>query len=181
MARWLYLCLALVLALGLGSCSSGSSSGGGGSAGDVVTTGTGSGTTGTGTTTGVTSAGDSTNVIVTNTTFSEKDLTGTWNYTMNNQNGNMSCSGTMTFSGTRLTEYSSSCCPNGSHQVRTPEFWIWSDGYVKGRNYAWCTDLQEYQKFSMNFDKNSNKKRITGLMDLHLDPSYARFDVTLTR
>lgn len=175
MAHFLNLSLALILALALGACSSGSSSSGGGAA-DATTTGT----TTTGTTTTGTSAGDTKPGSTTTPTYSEKDLTGNWNYIVVSQPGGLTCTGTMALSGTRLTGYTNSCCPDG-RQLIQGEFWIWSDGYVKGRNYAWCADTQEYAKFSMNFVSGSNKNRITGLMDLHLDPRYERFDITMSR
>jgi hypothetical protein len=91
----------------------------------------------------------------------------------------------MTFSGTgRLTGFTNSCCPGG--QKVDAEWWILSDGYVKGRNYAWCDegshDLNPMLKYSMNFKKNSYKNEISGIVDLHFtDPDYIRWDITMTR
>ncbi len=158
--------LLLFLAILSSACSSGSSSGGGGSA-------TGS--------TGTTTGGDA--PIIggggTNTpTYSEKDLTGNWNYIASPQGGGQSCSGTMTFSGTSLIGYTNSCCSTQS--ITRAEFWTYSDGYVKGRNFAWCTDTSLYTKYSLNYS-GPNKRTLAGLMDLHQDPQYVRFNITLTR
>jgi hypothetical protein len=161
--RYLGFSLVLLSFILLNACSSSSKSGGG-SAVDPTPSVSGGGTTGSG---GTATSG-----------YSENDLTGTWNYIANQQGGGKFCGGIMTFSGTRLTEYTNSCCPG--NQIVNAEFWIWSDGYVKGRNWAWCTNTQQYSKYSMNFTGN-DKRRISGLMDVHDDPSYTRFDISFTR
>ena len=116
--------------------------------------------------------------------YSAKDMEGAWNYTENAQGGSQSCAGTMTFSGTgQLTGFTNSCC--SGYQKIDAEFWIFQDGYVKGRNYAWCgqgrTDQNPMLKYSMNFT-GPDKRTIRGIVDLHYtDPNYTRFDITLSR
>lgn len=118
------------------------------------------------------------------TGYSAKDMEGSWNYSENAQGGTRSCSGRMTFSGSgQLTGFTNSCC-SGAQKVNA-EFWIFSDGYVKGRNYAWCgeghTDGNPMLKYSMNFN-GPDKGTIRGIVDLHTtDADYTRFDITLTR
>jgi hypothetical protein len=155
MVRGFIISILLITFFLMNACSSGSSSGGSSSLGSTNTS-----------------------------TYSPKDMEGSWNYTQNSP-GRTSCSGVLTFSGTgRLTGFTNSCCPGG--QKVDAEFWIFSDGYVKGRNYAWCnqgaTDQNPMLKYSMNFKKNSYKNEISGIVDLHFtDPDYIRWDITMTR
>jgi hypothetical protein len=115
--------------------------------------------------------------------YSPKDMEGNWSYRMSDPS-RMSCNGVMTFSGAgQLSGFTNSCCPGG--QKVDAEFWIFSDGYVKGRNYAWCnsgkTNENPMLKYSMNF-RNMEKNEISGIVDLHYtDPDYIRMDITLTR
>jgi hypothetical protein len=117
-------------------------------------------------------------------TYSEKDMDGTWNYSASMQGKSRSCSGSMTFSSAaRLTGFTNSCC--SGNQIVNAEFWIFKDGYVKGRNYAWCGesnwDGNPMLKYSMNFT-GPDKQTISGIVDLHYtDADYDRFSVTLTR
>lgn len=132
---------------------------------------------------GSSSGGGSTS-LGSSVTYSAKDMEGSWDFVQNAQGRSQSCSGTLTFSDKgRLTGFTNSCCPGG--QKVDAEFWIFSDGYVKGRNYAWCnqgqTDQNPMLKYSMNF-KNSYKNEISGIVDLHYtDPDYVRFDIRMTR
>lgn len=118
------------------------------------------------------------------TGYSPKDMEGSWNYNENSQGGSKSCSGSMTFSGSgQLVGFTNSCC-SGTQKIDA-EFWIFNDGYVKGRNYAWCGegrhDLEPMLKYSMNFN-GPDKRTIRGIVDLHYtDADYTRFDITLTR
>ena len=157
MVRSLLIWGSIFLGLFISACSTGSGSGGG--------SGGGSGLLGT-------------------ISYSPKDMEGSWNYNENSQGGAKSCSGSMTFSGSgRLVGFTNSCCSGA--QIVDAEFWIFNDGYVKGRNYAWCgenhTDGNPMLKYSMNFN-GSDKRTIRGIVDLHnTDADYTRFDITLTR
>lgn len=114
--------------------------------------------------------------------YAPKDMEGVWNYVESAQGG-LSCSGTMTFSEKgQLNAMTNSCCSN---QIVNAEFWIFQDGYVKGRNYAWCNEAHRdgnpMLKYSMNF-KNAEKNQISGIVDLHYtDSDYTRFNITMTR
>lgn len=118
------------------------------------------------------------------TGYSPKDMEGSWDYNENSQGGAKSCSGSMTFSGSgQLVGFTNSCC-SGAQKIDA-EFWIFNDGYVKGRNYAWCGEGRHDQdpmlKYSMNFN-GSDKRTIRGIVDLHYTESnYTRFDITMNR
>lgn len=132
---------------------------------------------------GGSSSGGSSSSLSSSTGYSAKDMEGRWNYKMNAQS-RLSCNGTMAFSGAgRLTEFTNSCCPGG--QIVDAEFWIFSSGYVKGRNYGWCKEGKNNDnpmlKYSMNF-KNMEKNEISGIVDLHdTDADYIRLDITMNR
>ncbi len=149
----------MVLILGLiTSCSSNSSSGGGGPNGG---------------------GGDTTPL-----TYSNADLEGTWRFSADRQNAPLTLTGTLTFDGEiRLMSYENDHCPG--RQPVNGEFWLWADGYVKGRTYYFCGDPTVYQKYSMDF-MGTDKKTISGIMDLHyLDNSgqelYERYDITFRK
>jgi hypothetical protein len=158
-----FLVFSLLLWLGSASCSSGSKSGGGG---ETVTPGN----------------GESTPV-----TYTAKDLKGTWSWTADRQNAPLRLSGTLTFGDDlRVEGWETDYCPG--RQIYTyAQFWLWEDGYVKGRNPSFCDFPLTEMKFSMDFVTASAKKRIQGLLDIHqIDPatwidSYERFDITLTK
>ncbi len=61
---------------------------------------------------------------------------------------------------------------------------MWTDGYVKGNNPAFCADTAMETKFSMNF-MGSTKKLISGIMDIHYflngSETYDRYDITMTK
>ena len=132
---------------------------------------------------GGSSSGGGSSSLSSSTGYSAKDMEGNWNYRMNAQS-RLSCNGTMTFSGAgRLTGFTNSCCPGG--QIVDAEFWIFSSGYVKGRNYGWCNSGKNNEnpmlKYSMNF-KNVEKNEINGIVDLHdTDDDYIRLDITMNR
>jgi hypothetical protein len=138
------------------SCSSGSSSGGGGS-----TNGGGGDTT--------------------PTTYSNADLQGTWQFRADRQISPFTLTGTMTFDGeVRLTGYENDYCP--SREIVAGEFWLWENGFVKGRNLAFCSDTHTYTKYALNFT-GTDKNTLVGLMDLHYfndagDELYERYDIT---
>ncbi len=142
------------------SCSSGSNSGGGSSnAGGTTTSGT------------------------VPLTYTKADLKGTWRWVANLQSGSATLTGTMTFDGeVRLIGYETDRCPG--RQILNAEFWMWEDGFVKGRNYAFCTDTTALIKFGIYF-QGTNKKIISGIADLHYlvngEETYDRFDITLTK
>ena len=115
--------------------------------------------------------------------YAKEDLAGTWNYSARPQSGGNSCSGTMSFDrDLHLTGMTNSCCPQGQI-LRDTIVWFWNSGYVKGRNYAWCSNPGQLTKYSMNF-MGFDKRTIAGLMDVHATlmdgDSYARYDITLT-
>jgi hypothetical protein len=138
------------------SCSSGSSSGGGGS-----TNGGGGETT--------------------PTTFTSADLQGTWQFKADREITPFTLTGTMTFDGdVRLIGYTNDYCPG--RQIVDAEFWLWDYGFVKGRNYAFCSDTNTYTKYALNFT-GADKKTLVGLMDLHYfndagEELYERYDIT---
>jgi hypothetical protein len=155
-----FICLILLFLLGLiTSCSSSSGSGGGSSS-------TGSG-------------GEPTPL-----TYNNADLEGTWQFSADRQTSPLTLSGTMTFDGeVRLISYENDRCPG--RQPVNGEFWLWADGYVKGRTYSFCGDPTVYEKYSMNF-KSTDKKTISGLMDLHYfdyngQELYERYDITFRK
>ena len=123
------------------------------------------------------------NIMGSNSTYKKEDLAGTWNYSARQQGGSNSCSGTMTFDqNLHLTGISNSCCPRGQ-LISNTIFWFWDYGFVKGRNFAWCSDPSMLMKYAMNF-QGLDKRTIAGLLDVHVshedgDP-YTRFDITLT-
>lgn len=141
------------------SCSSGSNSGGGGS-----TNGGGGATT--------------------PTTYSNADLEGTWQFKADRQVSPFTLTGTMTFDGElRLLRYENDYCPG--RQIIDAQFWLWEDGFVKGRNFAFCSDNKPYTKYAMNFT-GPDKNTIVGLMDLHYfndagEELYERYDITYRR
>jgi hypothetical protein len=132
---------------------------------------------------GGSSSGSGGNIMTGSTTYAKEDLAGTWSYSARPQAGGNSCSGTMTFDrDVHLTGITNSCCPQG--QILSDSiFWFWNNGYVKGRNDAWCTDTSRITKYSMNF-VGSDKRTISGLWDVHAShmdgDSYTRYDITLT-
>jgi hypothetical protein len=138
------------------SCSSGSGSGGGSS-----TNGSGG--------------------EATPTTYSNADLQGTWQFRADRQISPFTLTGTMTFDGElRLIRYENDYCPG--RQILAGEFWLWADGFVKGRNFAFCGDTQPYTKYAMNFS-GPGKNTLVGLMDLHYfndagEELYERYDIT---
>jgi hypothetical protein len=154
-----FLILLSLLWLGT-SCSSSSSSGGGGSTGG---------------------GGGETPPTPTPTTYSNADLEGTWKFKADRQISPFTLTGTMTFDGgLRLLRYENDYCPG--RQIVDGEFWLWADGFVKGRNYAFCSDPVTYTKYAMNFT-GSDKKTMVGLMDLHFfnaagEELYERYDIT---
>lgn len=153
-------CITVSLFWLLTSCSGGSGSGGGSK----------EASTGTSTTT------------TAPVTYTNADLAGTWRWIAKMQTNSATLSGTMTFDQeVRLSGYESDRCPG--RQVLNAQFWMWSDGFVKGRNYAFCTDTTALVKFGMYF--SPSKKTIIGIMDLHylVDgvETYDRFDITLTK
>ena len=139
----------------LTSCSSGSNSGGGSSSGTGNTPPT--------------------------PTYTKADLAGTWQFKADRQISPFTLTGTMTFDGElRLIGYQNNYCPG--RQIVDGIFWLWEDGFVKGRNYAFCDDTKPYTKYAMNF-VGTDKKTISGLMDLHYFDSdgqelYERYDIT---
>jgi len=140
------------------SCSSGSSSGGGSSGG----------------------TGDTPPAP----TYTKADLAGTWQFKADRQINPFTLTGTMTFDGeVRLIGYENDHCLG--RQIVDGEFWLWEDGYVKGRTYYFCGDPTVYEKYSMNF-MGTDKKTITGLMDLHYfddtgQELYERYDITFKK
>jgi hypothetical protein len=132
---------------------------------------------------GGSSSGSGGNIMANNAAYAKEDLAGSWSYSARQQGGDKNCNGTMTFDkDVHLTGITNSCCPSGQI-MRDTEFWFWNYGYVKGRNYAWCSDASMLTKYSMNFT-GSDKRTISGLMDVHetqMDgDSYVRYDITLT-
>jgi hypothetical protein len=132
---------------------------------------------------GGSSSGSGGNIGSGSTSYAKEDLAGTWSYSAKPQAGGNSCSGTMTFDkDVHLTGITNSCCSQGQI-LRDTQFWFYSNGYVKGRNYAWCSNPGQLTKYSMNF-MGFDKRTIAGLMDVHASlidgDSYARFDITLT-
>jgi hypothetical protein len=156
--KYLYWILLVLLWLAA-SCSSESGSGGGSS------------TNGDG--------GDNTPI-----TYSNADLEGTWQFSADRQTSPLTLTGTMTFDGDlRLVGYENDRCPG--RQTVSGEFWLWEDGYLKGRTYSFCGDPTVYEKYSMNF-MGTDKKTISGLMDLHYFDNngqelYERYDITFTK
>jgi hypothetical protein len=132
---------------------------------------------------GGSSSGSGGNIMGNNTTYKKDDLAGSWSYSARQQGGQNSCNGTMTFDrDLHLTGISNGCCPQGQIQSSS-EFWIWDNGFVKGRNYAWCSNPSMLMKYAMNFT-GLDKRTITGLLDVHESVQdggpYTRFDITLT-
>ena len=132
---------------------------------------------------GGSSSGSGGNVLSSNVSYTKEDLAGGWSFTAREQGGGNSCTGTMTFdNNVHLVGITNSCCSRGQILSET-EFWSWSYGYVKGRNYAWCSDPSMLTKYSMNFT-GSDKRTISGLMDVHVShldgDAYTRYDITLT-
>lgn len=139
------------------SCSGGSSSGGGST---------------------------STNGGTVSTAYSKTDLQGTWRWVAYRQTTPLTLTGTLTFNGeVRVIGWETDRCP-GRQIFSSAFFWLWDSGYVKGNNPAFCSDTSMEVKFSMNF-AGSNRKTITGLMDIHYPApatqSYDRYDITMTK
>ena len=117
-------------------------------------------------------------------TYSKADLEGTWQFSADRQTSPLTLTGTLTFDGElRLLGYENDRCPG--QQIVSGEFWLWEDGYVKGRTYSFCGDPTVYEKYSMNF-KGTDKKTISGLMDLHYFDNngqelYERYDITFRK
>jgi hypothetical protein len=140
----------------LTSCAGGSSSGGGSSQSTPTTTAT--------------------------VTYNKADLAGTWRWNAKWQTNSEVLSGTMKFDNeVRLIGFSPDRCPGSP--VPVSEFWIWEDGFVKGRFYNFCGDSAAEVKFGIYF--RPDKKTIVGIMDLHYvingGETYDRFDITLTK
>jgi hypothetical protein len=120
-------------------------------------------------------------------TYSETDLRGTWRWTADRQSAPLNLTGTLTFGpDTRVEGWETDYCPG--RQIYTySQFWLWENGYVKGRNPAFCDFPLTEMKFSMDFVPGSDKKKISGLLDIHqIDPatwidSYERFDITMAK
>ena len=115
-------------------------------------------------------------------TYNKVDLAGTWGWNAKRQTNSDTLSGTMTFDKeVRLIGFSPDRCPGS--QLPNSEFWLWEDGFVKGRFYSFCSDATAEVKFGMYF--SPNKKTITGIMDLHYlidgGETYDRFDITLMK
>ena len=132
---------------------------------------------------GGSSSGSGGTIVRDSITYAKEDLAGTWNYSARPQSGGNSCSGTMSFDrDLHLTGMTNSCCPQGQI-LRDAIVWFWSSGYVKMRNYAWCSNPGQLTKYSMDF-MGFDKRTIAGLMDVHATlmdgDSYARYDITLT-
>lgn len=120
-------------------------------------------------------------------TYSAKDLKGTWRWVADRHGASLRLTGTLTFGDDlRVEGWETDYCPG--RQIYTyAQFWLWEDGYVKGRNPSFCDFPLSETKFSMDFVPGSDKKQIQGLMDIHqIDPatwidSYDRFDITMTK
>jgi hypothetical protein len=115
-------------------------------------------------------------------TYTNSDLAGTWRWNAKGQLIPDTFSGSISFNKeVGLIGFSPDRCPGS--QVPNAEFWLWSDGFVKGRFYSFCSDPTAEVKFGMNF--SSNKKTIAGIMDLHYlidgTETYDRFNITLTK
>jgi hypothetical protein len=120
-------------------------------------------------------------------TYTATDLEGTWRWNADCQTSPLNLTGTFIFNNNvRLIDMETDRCP-GLQDFSNAQFWLESDGYVKGNIQAFCNYPGSEMKFSMNFIKGTNKKIISGLMDIHqrdLDTgidSYVRFDITLTK
>jgi hypothetical protein len=117
-------------------------------------------------------------------TYNKADLEGTWSWNAVLQSGSATLTGTMTFDGeVRLIDYEPDRCPGSG--VLYPEFWIWEDGFVKGRHWNFCGDTTAHVKYGVYF-QGSEKKLMTGIMDLHYllkdgTETYDRFDITLNK
>lgn len=142
------------------SCSGGSSSGGGTSTTPVTTP-----------------------VATAPVTYTTNDLAGNWNWVAKRQSNSFTLSGTMTFNNVpRLIDYDSTRCPG--RMVVNAEFWMY-DNFVKGRNYAFCSDTTSMVKFGMYM--TPDKKSISGIMDLHYlvddgaTETYDRYDIVLKK
>ena len=115
-------------------------------------------------------------------TYNKVDLAGTWRWNAKRQTNSDTLSGTMAFDKeVRLIGFSPDRCPGSP--VPNAEFWLWDDGFVKGRFYNFCSDPTAEVKFGIYF--SPTKKTITGIMDLHYQlvggETYDRFDITLTK
>ena len=126
-------------------------------------------------------------VVTVPTTYSNADLKGTWRWNANRQTAPLNLTGSLTFNGdVRVENWETDYCPGRQNFIYS-QFWLWEDGYVKGRNPAFCDFPYSEVKFSMDFVPGSNKTRISGLMDIHqLDPTtgidtYERFDITMIK
>jgi hypothetical protein len=116
-------------------------------------------------------------------TYTKNDLAGTWNWVAKRQSNSFTLSGTMTFNNVpRLIAYDSTRCPG--RMIVNAEFWMY-DNFVKGRNYAFCSDTTSMVKFGMYM--TPDKKSISGIMDLHYlvdegaTETYDRYDIVLTK
>ena len=115
-------------------------------------------------------------------TYTTNDMVGTWNWVANRQSSPLTLSGTMTFNNTpRLIGYECTRCPG--RMVLNAEFWMFGD-FVKGRNYAFCSDTTSMVKFGMYL--TPDKKSMSGIMDLHYlvddgTETYDRYDITLKK
>jgi hypothetical protein len=155
-----FICLICLSLLGLiTSCSTGSSSGG----------------------------GSPTNGGTEPITYAETDLEGTWRWSAASQNSTLNLTGSITFNNNvRVIGMETDRCP-GLQDFSTAQFWLQSNGYVKGNDQAFCNYPGSEMKFSMDFVAGSNKRTIIGLMDIHqrdlntgID-SYERFNITMTK
>ena len=100
------------------------------------------------------------------------DLEGSWGYATG------SFQGEMVFDAqARLIEFTNSKC---SYQIANASVFIEADSRyeVKIRQYNWCNDYSQYLKFAMNFT-DSSKTRLEGIVDLHKDPDYKRYGVSM--
>lgn len=159
---WIWRLIAVFLG-GVTACSSGSKSGGGSNIEETTNGGT------------------------QNVTYSAQDLKGTWRWVADRQNAPLRLTGTLSFGEeTRVEGWETDYCPG--RQIYTyAQFWLWEDGYVKGRNPSFCDFPLTETKFSMDFVPGSGKKMVKGLMDIHqIDAAtwidrYERFDITMTK
>jgi hypothetical protein len=119
------------------------------------------------------------------TTYNNADLKGNWRWSANRQTDGLNLTGTLSFNeNLRVIGWETDRCP-GRQDFSTAQFWLWSNGFVKGNNQAFCDYPKTEVKFAMDFDPGSGKKRISGLMDIHDGSSgtdvYNRFDITMTK
>ncbi len=115
--------------------------------------------------------------------YSAADLQGIWDWRAVRQSSGDVLTGTMTFAeAARLIGFTLDAC--AGQQDYYAEFWIWEDGYVKGRIFGVCSDPMAHMKFSMDFQERE-KKIIQGLMDLHYlvngQDTYDRYEITLIK